>query len=137
MSVLDNALQALLNASSEIKEVWRNASPNSSFAQQSVPINAPADCELYVVFSYGTNDNNAETYLTPIGKNIRALTVGGLDLEGNPSFRGRIVGTSTSALSVGNCYTKITSDWTEPNMTNSYLIPLAAYSIRRLGGGNS
>lgn len=38
MSVLDNAIQTLLGLATEIKELWVNASPKSSFAAQKINI---------------------------------------------------------------------------------------------------
>ena len=55
MSVLDNALQTLLGLATEIRELWVNASPKSSFAAQSIGV----DLSGYdmVMIQHGTYTN--------------------------------------------------------------------------------
>lgn len=55
MSVLDNALQTLLGLATEIRELWVNASPKSSFAAQKVPLSLKSRSIVYVVFRRYSN----------------------------------------------------------------------------------
>lgn len=57
MSVIDNALQTLFKLGIEVKKVWENASPNSSFAAQKINANIDGVTAILVEFKTSTSSS--------------------------------------------------------------------------------
>lgn len=136
MSVIDNALQALLGLAVEVKTLWPNASPGSSFAEQNLTVNT-AGCDFILIPLKGD-------------ASIAGGTVGGSILIGKVGEAGQHVGqnaariesrsitwTSTTQIAVGNCQSvgDYNNAATRVN-TNSHMIPLCVYGLKLSGGGN-
>lgn len=134
MSVINNALQVLLGLAIEVKTLWQNASPGSSFAEQNLTVNT-AGCDFILI---------------PLKGNATATggTVGGAILIGKVGEAGQHVAqnsariesrgvtwTSTTQIAVGNCQsvTDYSNTATRVN-ANSHMIPLCVYGIKLLGG---
>lgn len=86
MSLIDNALQALLKASTR-KLVWQNASPESNFPGQKINVDLAGVNRITVVFAYSalTNDNRIEII---VNKNFAAQAI----------FHGNIIGSNAYVL---------------------------------------
>ena len=66
MSILDKALQALFNMAHK-KTLWKNASPASSFSEQTVNLNWKIYKELRVVIAWGSGNAYVTECTIPIG----------------------------------------------------------------------
>ena len=125
----DKAIQQLLRLATEIKIVWENASPTSSFAAQTVPANM-GDYDLYIVRmgradAYDGNVQNALALLEK-GKNtnVYGIISSPLQREIQINQNGFVV-TNGELLNNG---------W---ETRNNLMVPFFIIGIKFIGGGYS
>lgn len=142
MSILDNALQALLGLATEIKELWVNASPKSSFAAQSISV----DLSGYdmVMIQHGTYTNGTLfSYVTDIAP------VQKLETDRSTLIWGTLCQTGTATSTRGyNALRDYDKDGNNINFRNGSrvleltsvsdnkaCVPYKIYGVKLLGGG--
>ena len=135
MSVLDNALQALFTmAHKEI--LWENASPASSFADQTITLTALADYDA-VIIQFGNSTNIPDTTSYQIfvkNKSGYAVTWSNLQAKTTLYVRSRIVDVNAANIFFGDCYAHATTDQSTP-VQNGFAIPQTVYGLKLSGGG--
>lgn len=118
MSVIDNALQALLQmAHWEI--LWPNASPESSFAEQNISCGASVYDNLKCVCA-SPGGSYVEVALKD-GQTSYAQVITNMSGSGNPLFRSRSIAVSGDVIEFGDSLWK---QGTSSGTTNNTLIPL-------------
>lgn len=142
MSVLDNALQTLLGLATEIRELWVNASPKSSFAAQSIGV----DLSGYdmVMIQHGTYTNGTLfSYVTDIAP------VQKLETDRSTLIWGTLCQSGTAISTRGyNALRDYDKDGNNINFRNGsrtlelttaadnkLCVPYKIYGIKFLGGG--
>lgn len=135
MSIIDNALRQSIKDQVKETVLWQNASPNSSFAGQTIPAEIPDDAEVYAKFAYATvNDTVMDS--TPIsrGKLGWAVFTARVQEDGVPTtFRERTFSISDAGVVFNPCFSKAANS-TANTQTDNYVIPLIIYAKRVLGG---
>ena len=139
---IDKALQQCLKDSMKIKRLWKNASPNSSFAPQGLTIDITGFDIIRIVHKTYTNGTLwAEiTDDTPV-----AALDGGYGILIFGAFCQSGSSTSTRGYSVSRRYAKengqlvfrdaaVTKELTTAN-DSKQCIPLEIYGIKIIGGG--
>lgn len=134
MSVIDNALQTLFKLGIEVKTLWENASPGSSFPEQNIKVNT-SGCDFVLIPLKGA----ANAAGTLVGGNLLLSNIGeAAQHVGQSSARMMSRGatwTSTGRIAINSC--QIVNDYDNPGTrTNSptHMVPLAVYGIKLLGG---
>lgn len=142
MSVLDNALRALFVNGCKVEEVWRNASPKSSFAAQSISV----DLSGYdmVMIQHGTYTNGTLfSYVTDIAP------VQKLETDRSTLIWGTLCQSGTATSTRGyNALRDYDKDGNNINFRNGSralelttvsdnktCVPYKIYGIKLLGGG--
>lgn len=147
MSVLDNALQTLFKLGIEVKRVWKNASPTSTFAAQDIAVADITDCD-FVLFLHSTLSNGTilETVSDLVPTELpnpalpsSQLTFGSFCQTGTAtSTRGyngaRRVGIKEDKISFSGGLR--TTDGPTGPADNKVCIPYEIYTIKFIGGGN-
>lgn len=142
MSVLDNALRALFVNGCKVEEVWRNASPKSSFAAQSISV----DLSGYdmVMIQHGTYTNGTLfSYVTDIAP------VQKLETDRSTLIWGTLCQSGTATSTRGyNALRDYDKDGNNINFRNGSrvleltsvsdnktCVPYKIYGVKLLGGG--
>lgn len=135
MSILDNALQALFKmAYKEI--IWENASPASSFADQTIALAALADYDA-VMIQFGNSTTVPETTSYQIflkNKSGYAITYSNLQAETYIYMRSRIVDVNVANVIFGDCYAHAVVNQSA-SVQNNFAIPQVIYGLKLSGGG--
>lgn len=127
-SLIDNALQQLFKDSCKTKKLWTNASPTSTFAEQSIKAIGLSGHDMYeIVFEFHITNTLTNTQTAKVGKGMllnqndsRAI------YRRNVTVSGDILSfTTVDGINVAN--SSIISD-------NKYLVPIEIYGIKILGG---
>ena len=129
MSVVDNALQALLKmAHKEI--LWKNASPGSNFAAQQIAVNGSGFdfYEIHLNQTYMGNTYNIVAVM-PVGGNAQAEFNAASTASAYPMLIVRSILSTKSAINFDNADYKYTNS-NSVNTQNNNLIPTKIY------GGN-
>ena len=142
MSVIDNALQALIGLSVEIKKRWENASPTSNFAAQNINIGT-SDYDFLVVPQQSATRGNAQTITTDIvvkdDSTYSNLCIAGYITSANVAQRGggavRGVTAENATIQFQDAERLIIQNQAYSTVTDNTLCkPLAIYTVKLLGG---
>ena len=147
MSVLDNAIQTLFKLGIEVKRVWKNASPTSTFAAQDIAVADITNCD-FVLFLHGTLSNGTifetisdlvPTELPNPARPSSQLIFGAFCQTGSAvSTRGyngsRRVGIEEDKISFSSG--SRTTDGPTGPADNKMCIPYEIYTIKIIGGGH-
>ena len=145
MSVIDNALQALIGLSVEIKKRWENASPTSNFAAQNINIGT-SDYDFLVVPQQSATRGNAQTITTDIvvkdDSTYSNLSIAGYISSANTAQRGggavRGVTAENATIQFRDAARLIMQNQAYSTVTDNTLCkPLAIYTVKLLGGGTA
>ena len=134
MSVLDNALQTLFKLGIEVKTLWENASPGSSFPEQNITVNT-SGCDFVLIPLKGSA--NAAGIL--VGGNLLLSNIGEAAqhvAQNSAKMVSRgATWTSTGRIAISSCQT-VNAYANAGTRTDSptYMVPLAVYGIKLLGG---
>lgn len=143
MSVIDNALQALIGLSIEIKKRWENASPTSNFAAQNINIGTN-DYDFLIIPKQSATRGSAQTITTDIvvkdDSTYSNLSVAGYVSSANTAQRG---GGATRGVTAGNATIQfqdglrliIQNGQCSTITDNTLCKPLAIYTVKLLGRG--
>lgn len=146
MSVLDNAIQTLFKLGIEVKRVWRNASPASTFAAQDITVADITNCD-FVLFLHSTLSNgmiletisglipvNSPNVAWPSGQLIfGAFCQTGSATSTRGYNGGRRVGIKEDKISFSDG--SRTTDGPSGPADNQICIPYEIYTIKFIGGG--
>ncbi len=130
MSILDNALQALFKmAHKEI--IWENASPASSFADQTIALATLADHDA-VMAQFGNSTNIPETTSYQIflkNKSAYIITYSNLQASAYIYVRSRTVEVTAANIIFGDCYAHATVNQ-NASVQNGFAIPQVIYGLK-------
>lgn len=134
MSVIDNALQALLGLAVEVKTLWSNASPGSGFPEQNLVVNT-SGCDFVLIPLKGASNAVG----VHVGGNLLLSNIGeAAQHVAQSSARMMSRGatwTSTGRIAISSC--QIVNDYDNAGTRTdspTHMIPLAVYGIKLLGG---
>lgn len=133
MSVLDNALRALFVNGCKVEEVWRNASPASTFPAQKITTDL-SSFDLVVILSRLTNENVREG-LAMCEKNGQSQTQFVLGQNKAPYMTSRYRGLTASATGVQFNAAYMAKSSQAESQDNTAAIPVVIYGIKVLGWG--
>ena len=136
MSILDNAIQALFKmAHKEI--IWENASPASSFTDQTIALAALADYDA-VMIQLGNSTNIPETTSYQIflkNKSAYIITYSNLQASAYIYVRSRTVEVNAANIIFGDCYAHAVVNQSA-SVQNGFAIPQVIYGLKLSGGGS-
>lgn len=118
MSVLDNALQSLFSMS-RWEVLWQNASPESSFAAQTISCGASAHKNLKCVYA-SPGGAYIEVALKD-GQTSYAQVIANMSGSGSPLFRSRTIAVSGDTVEFSDSLWK---QGTSSGTVNTTLIPI-------------
>lgn len=109
--------------------LWQNASPTSSFAGQSVNVDA-TDYDLFIVICKATAGANTyhKSQIAPKGKQMLIQWTANDNNTTALMYCRRLITVSDSSITSTDCTSKQGTTISDPN--NSYLIPFAVYGIK-------
>lgn len=145
MSVIDNALQALIGLSVEIKKRWENASPTSNFAAQNINIGT-SDYDFLIVPQQSATRGGAQTITTDIvvkdDSTYSNLNIAGYITSANTAQRGggatRGVTAENAAIQFQDALRLIMQNQGYSTFADNTLCkPLAIYTVKLVGGGTA
>lgn len=135
MSVLDNALQTLFKLGIEVKTLWVNASPGSSFAEQGVPLPGIKNYD-YIAIDYRVNalyTESSQGIVTTSGASVALESFANTQLTAQIAFLSRSVYVDDNAARFYNCLLKPTSG--NGQTFNNGIVPTVISGIKLIGGG--
>lgn len=136
MSVLDNALQALF-AMAHKETLWENASPESNFKKQTIPLTALTAYDA-VIIQLGNSTSVPETTSHQIfvkTKTGYAVTWSNLQAQTYLYVRSRTVEVNAANIVFGDCYAHAANSQSA-TVQNGFAVPQIIYGLKLSGGGN-
>lgn len=122
---IDKALQRLFKLSIDIKKVWENSSPDSSFKSQILKIQIPADCNFALVVSkYASGYNGGPVNIITRNRGLLAYPTT-LNMF-------RVASIRNDGISFENGF--LVSPYGTSGENNQRIIPQEIYTIRLIGG---
>lgn len=131
MSVLDNALQQIWKDGIKLVEVWRNASPASSFAAQTIPIDMSQFDIALAIFNISATMQRKVSAISPVGWYGEAQWIGNIGSEYTTAYFTRMYICRKSEIEFNDTNRRqVDTD----SISNNNLIPYAIYGIKILEG---
>lgn len=130
MSVLDNALQALF-AMAHKEVLWKNASPASSFTDQTITLAALTEYDA-VIIQLGNSTSVPETTSYQIfvkTKTGYAVTWSNLQAQTYLYVRSRTVKVNAANIVFGDCYAHAAPNQSA-SVQNDFAIPQVIYGLK-------
>lgn len=138
MSILDNALQGLLQRSIAIERLWKNASPDSNFPGQEVPLNwSQYDFIVVHLRHYVGAEYTSVNIMRPKEAFVDGFLNSTLPVANNYLYLyGRIYQFTENGISLGNGYGHDTNLSTA-TQGNQFCIPLEIFGVTSLSLSNN
>lgn len=118
------ALKAAISQKAEIKLLWQNASPGSSFAAQTIKLGLSG--YNYVDITVRANNDKASEYTTRLKVDGGATDIGAMGSTG--LYRPATPTQAGVAFLVGRAYTAYNTSNTV--QSNNYCVPVKIYGIK-------
>jgi hypothetical protein len=110
--------------------LWENASPGSSFAEQTIISNASDYDAILIETIYTTGNSNTEIRRITKGQKAIITTIGGYDVNSYMQVRGRAIQFNSEGTVIAEPgYSHRTTENTA-NAGNQYMIPYKIYGIK-------
>lgn len=130
MSIIDKALQVLFNWSRRT-QVWTNASPESSFAEQNIPLNLSDARGICIEYRYSASSNTWREETVKKGESVTSIYHVNVPTDNAYTYHAsRSVSVDDNGVSFGNAYTKSVQSQ-DATINNARVIPTVIY---KLGG---
>lgn len=130
MSIIDNALQALLKISTR-ELVWQNASPESSFAEQNIPLNLSDARGVCIGYRYSASSDTWREEIVEKGKSVTCIYHVNVPTDNAYTYHAsRSISVDGNGVSFGDAYTKSVQSQ-DATINNARVTPTVIY---KLGG---
>ena len=129
MSVLDNALRQIWAHGVKLIEEWRNASPESNFPAQTIPLPDKYNFAAIVGSDYATG-----VIVLEKGMSGSLTRIGAIDSSTAFWVAQRYITWNNNGLVFDPSYVKYANSSNQPSANSSYCKPALIYGIQVLGG---
>ena len=131
-SVIDKAIQQLFTDGAKTVELWKNASPDSDFPAQTIPMPAGYDMAAITGSDYATG-------LIVLKKGMAGslMRIGAIDAATAFWAAQRYITWNNSGLVFDPSYVKYANSATPPSANGAYCKPMFILGIKILTGGGS
>lgn len=136
MGATDKAIQTLFKLATEVRTLWKNASPGSAFAEQRLSLQANV-YDFTVICCKGSTDTAGQTGGGTVVLGLNGETGQVLTENSARMVRRSFSRDSDGKIYIGDCeYTSQYNQAASRVTKNNATIPMIIYGIKLMGGGN-